>query len=722
MSTPRIIGYEHPLMDALDKASGRTRYMTDLRLEGMVHGAILRSKHAHARIRKLDTSRAEALPGVLAILTPDDAPPRPVPGEPFYGVRIMSRPLFFKEPCWVGAPLCAVVAESPSIARQALELIEVDAEVLPHVLQIEEAMAPDAAEVQLGRNNFALPFGPVHFEKGDVNQSFEDADYLIEGVYHTSTVQAAAMEPYACIVEPTHEGLTIYKGTPAPFELRKQMADWLGLDEKAVRVSCPPVGGGFGSRMDDLEFVAALLARKINRPVRMELQRSEGFLAGRVRHGAMLKVRSALDENYQLIGREIEAYYDTGGHMDLGPYIILRAIRPLALYPAPNLRFKGCLLYTNRPVSGATRGFGNPQASFAVEHHTDQLCSALGLDPIAFRKKHMIESGDPNISVGVVDLKSGLFETKGATISSCALDECVALVEQALEDPGEAAPGMIRGAGMACAMHTTGKGRKEISTVRLRLDENSAEIWAGAPDQGGTGVGTTLAMIAAEILGLKSDSIKVNLGDTAGELLDSGAHASGRTYVTGTALHKAAMELKERRDAGEAYPLETTLSHKPESNAPPFAACGAVVDIDPGTGVCTVVRIIMAVDAGSIINPLQAKGQINGAVVQGIGFALSERLDFEADGQLATRGMLDYGVLRSVDVPPIEVHFVGEAEPTHPLGAKGIGEIGLMPVAPAIANAIVHATGVSPSKLPITPEDLWYALHKDSLDAEAEHE
>jgi CO/xanthine dehydrogenase Mo-binding subunit len=718
MSGPKIIGREHPLLDALDKANGRTRYMTDLRLDGMVHGAILRSRHAHARIRKLDTARAEALPGVLAVVTPDDAPPRPVPGEPFYGLRIMSRPLFFEEPCWVGAPLCAVVAESAAIARAALELIEVDAEVLPHVLKLEDAMVPDAPEVLTGRRNYALPFGPVHFEQGNVDQDFEDAAYLIEGVYGTSTVQAAAMEPYACIVEPTDTGITIYKGTPAPFELRKQMADWLELDEKAVRVSCPPVGGGFGSRMDDLEFVAALLARKVGRPVRMELKRSEGFLAGRVRHGAMIRVRSALNEDYQLTGREIEAFYDTGGHLDLGPYIILRAMRPLALYPAPNLRFTGALIYTNRPVSGATRGFGNPQATFAIEHHTDQLCSTLGLDPVRFRQQHIIQSGDPNISVGVVDLKSGAFEAKGATISSCALEECVTLVEQSISDPGEEPHGWIRGAGMACAMHTTGKGRKEISTVRLLLEESGAVIWAGAPDQGGTGVATTLAMIAAEILELDSVQIQVHLGDTADELIDSGAHASGRTYVTGTAVHKAAMELKTRRDAGEALPMETTVSHKPESNAPPFAACGAVVDIDPGTGACKVVRIVMAVDAGTIINPLQARGQIHGAVVQGIGFALSERLDFDPEGQLATWGMLDYGVLRSVDVPDIEVHFVGEAEPTHPLGAKGIGEIGLMPVAPAIANAIVQATGISPSKLPITPEDLWYALHKDSLDSE----
>jgi CO/xanthine dehydrogenase Mo-binding subunit len=454
----------------------------------------------------------------------------------------------------------------------------------------------------------------------------------------------------------------------------------------------------------------------------MELQRSEGFLSGRVRHGAMLRVRSALNEDKELIGRELEAYYDTGGHLDLGPYIILRAMRPLALYPSENMRFVGHLVYTNRPVSGATRGFGNPQATFAIEHHTDQLCRALSIDPTEFRRRHMIGSGEPNISVGVVDLKSGRFETKGALISSCALDACLTTVHEALEDPGVPEHGWFRGSGIACAMHTSGKGRKEISTVRLRLDEHGeAEIWAGAPDQGGTGVATTLAMIAAEVLDLDSTRVTVHLGDTAHELVDSGAHASGRTYVTGTATHKAASELKARLDAGESLPLESTVAHVPDSNAPPFAACGAVVDVDPGTGESRVARIVIAVDAGTIINPLQARGQIHGAVAQGIGFALTERLDFDSDGQLTTRGMLDYGVLRSVDLPDIEVHFVGEAEPTHPLGAKGIGEIGLMPVAPAIANAIIDATGVSPSKLPITPEELWYVLHKDSLDTEAEH-
>ena len=694
-----MIGHPQPLCDARDKASGRTRFVTDLALDGMVHGAVVRCPHAHAELESLDVAAAAAMPGVVAVVTAADGPQRPVPGEPFYGEHLMTRPLFPSEARYVGSPIAAVAAETPELARAAAARIAVEWRALPAVLKVE-----DGAD--------ALPFGRVLFERGDPDAAFAAAEHVFEDAFSTSTVQAAAFEPYACLVEPHEDGgLTLWKGVAAPFEARRALATWLDLSEGQVRVRIPPVGGGFGSRTDDLEFIAALLALKARRPVRLVLERTEGFLAGRVRHGARLRIRSGLDRSGRLVARELEAVYDTGAYLDLGPYVILRALRPLALYPAPAMRFVGRLVTTHRPISGATRGFGNPQATFAVESHTDRLCRELGLDPVDFRKAHAVRTGDANLSVGVVDTSTGRFHAKAATISSCALPACLDLVQAALTAPGTPPPGKKRGVGLAAAMHTTGKGRQESSHARVHLRaDGTAEVHSGAPDQGGTGVATTLGIIAADALGLPFEAVTVAPPDTAEELTDSGAQASGRTYVAGEAVRRAAALAAERRDAGEALPLSADGLFEPTSNAPPFAATGAIVDVDAETGAVTVVRIVVAADVGRVLNPLHCRGQLTGAVAQGLGFALTERLDFDDAGRLVTRGLLDYGLLRSADMPEIEVHFVDSHEPTHPLGVKGAGEIGLMGVAPAVANAIADATGTRMRRLPMDPPTVWETL------------
>ncbi len=704
-----------PLLDAADKAAGRAKYLTDFHLPGMCHGVLVRSPHAHALLEGLDPALALAMPGVLAVLGPDDCPPHDLPGEAFYGRNLMTRPLLWREPAWLGCPVAVVLAETADQARAAVAKVQVRYQVLPHVLDLEDALAKGAVAAHLGRSNLALPFGAITYESGDLKGVFSSAPHTIETTYHTSTVQAAAMEPYACLVEPGADGgLIVHKGTPAPYELRHQMAHWLGLRPEQVRVVVPAqIGGGFGSRMDDLEYVAALACRKLQRPVRLELERSEGLVAGRVRHGARIRVRSAMDDDGNLLAREIEADYNAGAHLDLGPYVVLRALRPLALYRCQAVRFSGRLVTTNAPVASATRGFGNPQATFAVESHNDELCRRFGLDPIEWRRRHLLRSGDKNLSVGVVDTQTGQFVAKGATISSCALDRCLDVVQGALSEPvGAPLEGWIRGKGMAVAMHTTGKGRNEISNAKVVLRaDGGVEVHSGAPDQGGTGVATSLAMIAGEVLGLPPQQIRVVLADTAAELADSGAHASGRTYIAGETVRQAAEKAKQLRADGAPLPIDAHVAWSPQTNAPPFAACAAVVDVDPQTGQSRVVRLLQAIDIGQVLNPLMAKGQIQGAAAQGLGFALMERLDFTAHGKLLTRGLLDYGVPRTLDLPDLEVVFCGEPEPSVPLGVKGAGEIGLMAVAPAIANAIADATGARVRRLPMDGETVWRALN-----------
>jgi len=708
-----IVGTSRPPIDGLDRASGRVRYLTDVTMPGMLHGAVMRSPHAHARVLSIDASRALALPGVHAVVCPDDAPEADVASEPFYGASLAVRRVLWDEPRWVGAPVVAVAADSREIAEAACRLVDVCYEPLPHVLDLEAALAPDAPEAIEGCSNFALPSGAIRFEQGDVDSAFIEAAHVVETVYRTHTVQAAALEPYCALVEPHEEGgLTVWKGTPEPFELRRSMSEWLGVPAAKIRVRVPAaIGGGFGSRVDDLELVAALLAMRAQRPVKVVLERAEGFLAGRVRHGAKIVVRSALDAAFNLLGRELCADYDAGAHLDLGPFVILRALRPLALYRCDAVRFVGRLVSTNKPVASATRGFGNPQATFAVESHVDEICRRFALDPVGWRRSHLLRSGDPNFSVGVVDVATGTFIPKGVAISSCGIDACLDVVERALsEDPGPPPPGLARGKGLAVGMHTTGTGRREIASARVTLrSDGTVELRSGSPDQGGTGVATTFAMIAADTLGVPLPAIDVYLADTADELDDSGAHASSRTYVGGEAVRQAAEAVRMRRDAGEALPISASVRFSPESNAPPFAACGAVIDVDPDTGASRVVRLVLAADIGPVLHPMGARGQLQGAVAQGVGFALSERLDFDALGQLTTRGLLDYGLPRAGDVPTTEVHFVGEPEPTLPLGVKGAGEIGIMPIAPAIANAIHDAIGVRVRTLPMDGETVWRA-------------
>jgi CO/xanthine dehydrogenase Mo-binding subunit len=703
--------------DALAKAQGRLAYVTDLQIPGALHGVALRSPHGHARLLALDTTAARQMPGVRAVVSGLEYQPPEVPSEVFYDRPLSARPLLDPEVCHVGAPIALIAADSREQALAALAMLRPEWQRLPTVTSLADALADDAPPVRLGQSNEALPWGPIRWQQGAPDEVWTQAAGVREDWFTTSTVQAGALEPYACVVEPRDDGgVVLHKGVPAPFETRRQLALWLGVAESSVEVRCAPVGGGFGSRMDDLEYLAAVLVRETGRPVRMQLTRGEGWLAGRVRHGARMRVKSAVDSHGRLLARELEVWYDTGAWLDLGPFVVLRALRPLALYPCPHQRFLGHVVRTAKPVAGATRGFGNPQATFAVEVHQDRLCRQFGLDPLDFRRQHAIPAHGVNISVGMVDTRTGTYTPGGKPIATCALPQCFDLVtaaaERALAQLPAPASQVRRGVGLAAAMHTSGKGRVEVSTARVQWTEQGVCVESGAPDQGGTGVATTLQLVAARALALPAAEVTVHLRSTAAELQDSGAHASGRTFIAGAAVWQACEELKSRRAAGEVLPLKATVRHVPSTNAPPFAACRAIVDVDLDTGAPTVRWLGLALDVGHVLNPLQARGQVLGAAVQGLGFALSERLDFALDGRLLNTGHADYGTPRAFEVPPIEVLFADSTEPRHPLGCKGLGEIGLMAVAPAVVNAAVEATGRPLSSLPLTAESIWLALQE----------
>ena len=715
-----VVGRPTPFLRTAARVHGTLQYTSDMALPGQAHGALVTSPHHHARVLQVDASDALAMPGVLTVVTPDQAPRRPVAPMPVViaGQRIAERVLLGDEVCFLGEPVAAVAAETPDQAEAAAAAVRVTYEALPAVFDVDASLAPGAPQARLGHTNLVgAPGAPVAFERGDFDAALASADHVFRGRYSTSTVHAGALEPYGCIVDPDDDGggVTVYKGTPAAFEVRRTLSEYLGLPEERVRVVTTPTGGSFGSRTEELEFITALLALRCGRPVHTVLRRRQGRPAGRVRHGAVFEMVSGVSADGRLVARGMRAIYDCGGYPDLGRYVVLRALRPMALYRADAHRFEGLLVRTNKPVAAATRGFGNPQASFAVESHNDEICRALGLDPVRFRADNAVDTGDLNWSVGKADA-AGAFEPRGWTVGSCGLRECLERVGQRLEQwRAEALPGR-RGWGLAAMMHTTGKGRNDWSTARVTLGaDGRVTLLSGASDQGGTGLPTTLAMIAADVLGVQVGDVDVVAGDTGLGLKDSGAHASSRAYVAGEAVRLAALEVATARDAGEALPIERQARAAPDSNAPPFAVCGAEVVVDEDTGVVRVARVVSANDVGRALNPLACRGQIQGAVAQGMGFALSERWPtFEGEPVKEAR-ILDEKMPRAADVPPIEVILVESNEPTGPFGAKGVGEAGLIAVAPAIANAVTDALGVRIRDLPLHPERVWRAGRACSL-------
>jgi putative selenate reductase molybdopterin-binding subunit len=715
-----VIGSGRPLIETRERVEGTLRYTSDLVFEGGLHAALVVSPYHHAKIRSIDARAAERSPGVVAVLTGADVPRRPVAPMPVVvaGEHVAERILLGDEVCFLGEAVAAVAAETRDQAEEAADRIRIDWDVLDGVFSPDDALRPDAPEVRTGHPNLVgAPGMPVVYERGDVDDAFARAEHVFEGRYSTSTVAAGALEPYGCTVVPDDDGgITVHKGTPAAFEVRQTLSAFLGLPTELVRVVTPPTGGSFGSRTEELEFLCALLALEAGRPVSLTMRRHEGRPAGRVRHGAVFELRSAVSADGRLLGRTMRAIYDCGGYPDLGRYVVLRAMRPLVLYGAEAIRFEGLLVRTNKPVAAATRGFGNPQATFAVESHNGEIARALGLDPIDFRLRNGVRSGDVNWSVGKASA-AGVFQPRGWTISSCGLQDCLRLVGERLQrwrdDAPELPPHLRRGVGVASMMHTTGKGRNDHSTARVTLREHgAATIESGASDQGGTGLTTTLAMVVAEVLGLTVEAVEVRSGDTRFGLPDSGAHASSRTYVAGSAARLAAESVRAARDAGEALPITREERFAPDSNAPPFAACGAEVEVDLQTGQVRVLRMVSANDVGRALNPHACVGQVQGAVAQGVGFALAERWPMIEGVPWEMARLVDERMPRAPDVPPLEVLLVEPGEQTGPFGAKGVGEAGIIAVAPAIANAVADAIGVQVRDLPMEPERVWRALRE----------
>jgi CO/xanthine dehydrogenase Mo-binding subunit len=749
-STFDVIGKATRKRDGADKVTGRTRYVHDLALPRMAHGAIVRAPVPHARIVRIDTARARALPGVLGVITADD-----VEQHPFGFVKDQLALKRGKVRC-IRDEVAAVAAESVAIAEEAARLVDVEYEELPGVFDPAAALVAGAPLVheELGTNLTSLRY---QFEHGDVERAFAAAAVVVEGEYRLGFVTPACLETMIAIADWDAEGrLTMWSTTQVPFLYQRDLAAALGLGGDRVRVLQPPVGGNFGRGLDlyPVDVIAALLARAVRRPVRIAFERTEEFLACPTREPCVIRLRTAAAADGRLLARDAHVTIDNGAYVSWGsttPYVMLSTVA--GLYRCPSVRFDTTIAYTNNPYSGSMRGYGNLESTFAVEAQMDDLAARLGLDRLELRRRNAVRSGDAN--------------PQGFAITSCAMTECLdAVGDEIRRGAPPLPPGWKRGVGYAAMFHVGGGARIYRSDgcgAIVKLDDFGAVSLVTGATEIGQGSDTVLAMIVAETLGVPLERVAVVNSDTAVKPWDVGVHASRTTFIAGNAARLAAEKIRAQllamaaeplgappealdcrggwvfvrdepgrrlpydrvargghlRDGGrtlvaEAFydPPTHMLSKDLRGNvsaAYGFAAQAVLLDVEEATGRVAVRRVVSAHDVGRALNPLAAEGQVHGGIHMGLGYALSERLVVE-EGQVLTASFMDYAVLKADDMPEIVVRFVESLDAEGPFGAKGLGEAGVIPVAAAVANAVRDAVGVRPTALPITPARLHAAL------------
>jgi xanthine dehydrogenase molybdenum-binding subunit len=751
----RIIGQVVERPESIPKVTGDAIFTDDISFPGMLHGRTLRAGTPHAIVKRLDVSKAKALRGVWAVLTAED-----LPGRVNHGVIIHDWPVLVgvgEKVRYVGDAVAVVAAETREIATRALDLIEVEFETLPVVSDPVDAYEDDAPLVHETGNLLKH----IKVEKGDIQEGFSEADVILEDVFTTPGYEHVFMEPECSIARPTDDGrMEVIVGSQIPYADREQIAASLNVDEKDVRVIGPLIGGGFGGKEDIVgQIHAALLANATGNPVKILYDRHESMLVHPKRHATRIKVKLGLKQDGKIIAAQTELFGDTGAYASLGAKVMGRATtHSTGPYVVPHVKIDCYAMYTNNPPAGAFRGFGALQAAFAIESMMDTVAEEMGLDPIELRRKNALRSG--------TSTNTGQYLT-----DSVGLLECIDRVETEMMkhtnggDPFtsreiEGYPNKRRAWGFAVTYKNTGLGEgapdKASAEVELNNDgtievrTSSAEI--------GQGMVTVLQMVAAEVLDLPINKVKVLLSDT--DLTPDGGPTTGsrQTYITGNAVKCASEVLRDAMTAtlSEAYncppevikfieglaqvnnqtiPVGDIVRMMEDENREPKAvyeywapetvplgiegdkhfaysfACQAIeVEVDFSTGEVRVVRVIGATDVGKAINPLGLQGQVEGGIIMGIGHALTEEFIVE-EGKVFTDHMARYRMPSIMHMPEeLKVIIVEHPTKEGPFGAKGVGEISTMPTSPAITNAIYNACGVRFKRLPVDQDHLLLAL------------
>jgi xanthine dehydrogenase molybdenum-binding subunit len=743
----KVVGHRVRKVEGKDKVTGAARYAADLRLPGLCFGKLLRSQRAHAKFR-LNVDKALALPGVIAVVTNDGL------GElleSLLGVKYRKPPVVFAERArFVGDPIAGVVAESEEIAQQALDLISVEYEELPAVFDPEAAMAPDAPQLHDEYSQNVASHTPLGW--GDVGAGLSEADLVVEEVFRTSRQKHCQLEPTATLAHYEPGGtLTVWTPTQLLHIVHYKLARMFGLPLSKVRLVNPHIGGAFGMRVDLVaEHYVAAMSIVAGRPVLLEYSRDEDMYGTETRHPFVIHCTVGVKRDGSLTALQVRSIANTGAYPTVGMYLpIVHGGTMVRAYRCPNVQFDGYAVLTNTPVAGAFRGYGGPQAFFALEQLIDIVADRLGMDPVKIRKQLRHQEGETDPLTRL-------------PLGKVSLDRCLDLGAQEI-GWGKYFRRRVRegrwtyGVGVAAVMWVSGTACLpgdewlEESNVTVKVNpDGSVNVYCGVPDLG-TGTRTTLAQLAAEVLSVPVEAVTVVLGDTSVTPFDIGSHASRTLYVTGNGVIQACLDARDQMlklagDILEADPQDLRLEDgrifvagsrdrgvrvsevartayfkrriqiygrgaAPQTNAVPYGAQFAQVAVDTETGQVRVERFVAVHDVGRAINPTIVEGQIEGAILQGIGYALYEDLpvDHTSGSPLATTWM-DYKVPTVFEVPEVRVILVEEPDPTGPFGAKGVGEPGIVPTAAAVANAVYDAVGVRVTELPITPEKVLRAL------------
>ena len=733
--------------DGVPKVTGAAKFGADYHLPGMLYGKVLRSPHAHARIRSIDTSRAAALPGVKAVMTGADLPDHPFEyvGPERLAVNFwhITRNIMAREKVlYEGHAVAAVAAISTVIANRALALIDVDYEVLPHVIDVEEAMAEEAPllfEDMITRGVDPAPERPsnvskrVGFEIGDLDAGFAEADEIVEKHYRTAPIHQAYIEPQACLANWEGGGKAeVWSSSQGHFAVRNLTAKLTGMTIGDVKVNPAEIGGGFGGKtIVYLEPVALTLSKKSGHPVRMNMSREEVFKGTGPTSGSSMTVKVGFRRDGTITAAEAILKYQAGAFP--GSPVTNGCMCAFAPYDIPNQRTVGYDVVSNRPKAAAYRAPGSPISAFAVESTLDIVAKTIGMDPLEFRLKNAATPGTRMV-YGPKLAHGGYVET----------------VQALLDHPGyRASLGPNQGRGSASGFWFNGAGDSGAN-VAVNAD-GTVTIATGSPDIGGTRA--SMAIMAAETLGIDYGLIQSSVVDTETVPYCHVTGGSRVTYATGLAVIDACEQiiddLRARAalmwdvdvdavvwEGGQAKPASSNvgdfeplslkdIASKFSATGGPIGATGTVnaggqapgfstqfcdVEVDPETGRVEILRFVIAQDAGRAIHPSYVEGQMQGGVVQGIGWALNEEYIYDEDGRLSNPGFLDYRVPVASDVPMIEPIVVEVPNPNHPYGVKGVGEVSICPPMAAIANAVADAVGRRMQDLPMSPPKVLEAL------------
>ncbi len=754
MSKLNVVGQRQPMIDAGPKVKGTAQFTDDIVLSGMLHGKVLRSPLPHAKILNIDVSKAARLPGVKGVMTGMEIPDRK------YGIVPKARDeyaLAKDKVRYIGDEVAAVCAIDPETAEEALDLIQVDYEELPAVFDPLDSVKEDAPNIHEevpGNVSFS-----IRKEFGDVKRAFAESDYVREDTFYSQPVNHAPLEPHAAVAQydPLKGELVLYSSTQIPFFLRRNLSATLHIPESKVPVVKPKVGGGFGQKIDMFakDFCAAWFAMKLGRPVKFVYDREEVFIGTRQRHPMYITVKTGIKKDGTIMAQQFKAHADGGAYNSTAPTMIALSCFFLMIpYHVPNLLYEGHHVYTNKPVGGAMRGHGIPQARFAVERQLDMIAAQMNLDPAEIRIKNSIIAGEPHPA--------------GFVINTCGFADSVKAVAENMgwkEKRGKLPLG--RGVGLGGASFPSGvSNMSHISSgavVQIGRD-GAINVLTGAADIG-QGAETVIAQIVAEELGVTMEEVRVTAADTGITPLDPGTFGSGVTVRAGNAAKNAAVAAKNKlfecvadkmeaavddleakdnnifvkgspdrgisflkavklyqyddlpmpivgRGSWMADAVEPTTLLKENGNFSPnysFMTQGAEVEVDLETGKVKVLKMVTAHDCGRAINPMLVEGQLEGSIAGGMGQALYEEVITEK-GQVMNPSFLDYGFPTTLEMPEMTAIDIETDDPVGPFGAKEAGEGTQLSPAPAIVNAIYDAIGIDFQELPVTPEKILKAL------------